>query len=281
MKKIKLINFMNITTEIELSKLNVFCGNVTQLRIISKVLKYIQETYYVDDENIDLGAWKRFYQTMIKIFNKNDNWEIRYTDDDYGTIIIRQHEYNIFNWNFPKNISTKVYDYSEVVQLFNKITEIYVSDLNEDDIMMSVLRSSKQTNYDKRKTNNEIKMIPISHLTLVLPESHIDPRQMEDFTKLLGLLRNQDVTINVLTNSVYILTKLNNLMLGFDLLNNKDFRILDITRSTKYLISYNDVRCYMDFKSIKNDENRLILASELDSASTNIAEEFSKIMELV
>ena len=69
MKKIKLINFMNITTEIELSKLNVFCGNVTQLRIISKVLKYIQETYYVDDENIDLGALKRFYPTMINIFN--------------------------------------------------------------------------------------------------------------------------------------------------------------------------------------------------------------------
>lgn len=270
MKKIKLMNFMNITTEIELSKLNVFCGNVTQLKIISIVLKYIQETYYVDEGSVDLGAWKCFYQTMVKIFNRNDNWEIKYIDDDYGTIMIGQHEYDISNWNFPKNISTISYNYSEIVQLFNKITEIYVSDLNENDIMMNILQSGRQTNYDKCKTKIGVKTILISHLTILLPESYIDPRQMMDFTKLLGLLYNQGVNVNILTNSIYILTRLNNMLLRYSVEN--DY---------KSSINYNDLQCYMDFKSIKNDETKLILASELDQVSTDIAEEFNQLMELI
>ena len=70
MKKIKLKNFMKITTNIELDKLNIFCGDIFQLRIISIILLHIENTYYVSRDEFDSTSWRHLYQTMLDIFKR-------------------------------------------------------------------------------------------------------------------------------------------------------------------------------------------------------------------
>ena len=186
-------------------------------------------------------------------------------DEYYGTIMIRQHEYDISRWKFPTNITNNSTYNDDVMELFNRITSVQPI---SDEIDKSLFNSCVQTGCDKRG-------ISITYLTLVLPESYVNPNHMVNLMKLLALLSEQRVMINVLTNSLYILTKLNNLMLKYDLFQQSKMDDKQIN------MNYDNVRCYMNLKSIKNDETRLILASELDKVGEDIMNEFNDLMKLV
>jgi predicted ATP-dependent endonuclease of OLD family len=121
------------------------------------------------------------------------------------------------------------------------------------------------------------------------PEENIFPKTQYQLVKWLVQMMNvsADNCISMTTHSPYILSSLNNLIQAADAVN-KDFRNADVIR-TEILgrvafVDFEDISVYamMDgrVKTIKDEELRLISQSALDSASDDISEDFSKLLEL-
>ena len=121
------------------------------------------------------------------------------------------------------------------------------------------------------------------------PEENIFPKTQYQLVKWLVQMINvsADNSISITTHSPYILSSLNNLIQAADTVS-KDFRNADMIRNEilggDAFIDFDSISVYamMDgrVKSIKDDELRLISQSALDSASDDISEDFSKLLEL-
>lgn len=121
------------------------------------------------------------------------------------------------------------------------------------------------------------------------PEENIFPKTQYQLVKWLVRMMNvsADNSISMTTHSPYILASLNNLIQAADAVS-KDFRNADVIRDeilgSDACISFDSISVYamMDgrVKSIKDEELRLISQSALDSASDDISEDFSKLLEL-
>lgn len=131
----------------------------------------------------------------------------------------------------------------------------------------------------------------IQHTEIYLeePEENIFPKTQYQLVKWLVRMMNvsADNSISMTTHSPYILASLNNLIQAADTVS-KDFRNADVIRDeilgSDACISFDSISVYamMDgrVKSIKDEELRLISQSALDSASDDISEDFSKLLEL-
>ena len=121
------------------------------------------------------------------------------------------------------------------------------------------------------------------------PEENIFPKTQYQLVKWLAQMMNvsADNCISMTTHSPYILSSLNNLIQAADAVS-KDFRNADVIKDKilrgNSFIDYDSISVYAMMegrvKSIKDDELRLISQSALDSASDDISEDFSKLLEL-
>ena len=121
------------------------------------------------------------------------------------------------------------------------------------------------------------------------PEENIFPKTQYQLVKWLAQMMNvsADNCISMTTHSPYILSSLNNLIQAADAVD-KDFRNTDVIRDkilgSDAFIGFDNISVYamMDgrVKTIKDEELRLISQSALDSASDDISEDFSKLLEL-
>jgi len=121
------------------------------------------------------------------------------------------------------------------------------------------------------------------------PEENIFPKTQYQLVKWLAQMMNvsADNCISMTTHSPYILSSLNNLIQAADAVS-KDFRNADVIKDkilgSNAFIDYDHISVYamMDgrVKTIKDEELRLISQSALDSASDDISEDFSKLLEL-
>lgn len=121
------------------------------------------------------------------------------------------------------------------------------------------------------------------------PEENIFPKTQYQLVKWLVRMMNvsADNSISMTTHSPYILSSLNNLIQAADAIK-KDFRNDDVISNeilgSGAFVDYDSISVYsmMDgrVKTIKDEELRLISQSALDSASDDISEDFSKLLEL-
>lgn len=121
------------------------------------------------------------------------------------------------------------------------------------------------------------------------PEENIFPKTQYQLVKWLVQMMDVSVdnSISMTTHSPYILSSLNNLIQAADAIS-KDFRNADMIRDnilgSDAFIGFDDISVYAMIdgrvKTIKDEELRLISQSALDSASDDISEDFSKLLEL-
>ena len=121
------------------------------------------------------------------------------------------------------------------------------------------------------------------------PEENIFPKTQYQLVKWLVQMMDVSVdnSISMTTHSPYILSSLNNLIQAADAIS-KDFRNADVIRDnilgSDAFIGFDNISVYAMIdgrvKTIKDEELRLISQSALDSASDDISEDFSKLLEL-
>lgn len=150
----------------------------------------------------------------------------------------------------------------------------------------------KELNVTKYKKKEEIKnnysATWFSEIFLEEPEENIFPQTQYELVKWIvkqmGYERNNKMFIS--THSPYILSSFNNLIQAGDVVKADKSKIQQIKEilNDEVYIDYDEINVYTIangcVKSIKDNEDRLIVQSALDSASDNISNDFSKLLEL-
>ena len=112
------------------------------------------------------------------------------------------------------------------------------------------------------------------------PEAHLYPTAQKDILELFIYVAN---TINsdglyITTHSPYILTVLNNLILANDVKEKQNIFDKDL------LVPFEEVRAYYiadgAARDLRDTENRLILADNLDKVSEQTAMDFDKLLDM-
>lgn len=112
------------------------------------------------------------------------------------------------------------------------------------------------------------------------PEAHLYPSAQKAITELLVYITNVTSSdgLYITTHSPYILTVLNNLILANDVKDKQTLFDKDL------LISFEEVRAYYitdgGARDLRDYENRLILADNLDKVSEQTALDFDKLLDL-
>ena len=117
-------------------------------------------------------------------------------------------------------------------------------------------------------------------LYLEEPEAHLYPSAQKAITELLVYVTNATNSdgLYITTHSPYILTVLNNLILANDVKDKQTLFDKDL------LVPFEEVRAYFIADGVARDlrdhENRLILADNLDKVSEQTALDFDKLLDM-
>ncbi len=112
------------------------------------------------------------------------------------------------------------------------------------------------------------------------PEAHLFPSAQKALTELLIYVTNvtNGNSLNITTHSPYILTVLNNLILANDVKDKQTIFDKDL------LVPFEEIRAYNIIDGLAQDlrdtENRLIIAENLDKVSEQTALDFDKLLDL-
>lgn len=112
------------------------------------------------------------------------------------------------------------------------------------------------------------------------PEAHLYPSAQKAITELLVYVTNATNSdgLYITTHSPYILTVLNNLILAYDVKDKQTLFDKDL------LVPFEDVRAYYiadgGARDLRDTENRLILADNLDKISEQTALDFDKLLDM-
>ncbi len=112
------------------------------------------------------------------------------------------------------------------------------------------------------------------------PEAHLYPSAQKAITELLVYVTNATNSdgLYITTHSPYILTVLNNLILANDVKDKQTLFDKDL------LVSFEEVRAYFiadgGARDLRDVENRLILADNLDKVSEQTALDFDNLLDL-
>lgn len=112
------------------------------------------------------------------------------------------------------------------------------------------------------------------------PEAHLYPSAQKAITELLVYVTNATNSdgLYITTHSPYILTVLNNLILANDVKDKQTLFDKDL------LVPFEEVRAYFiadgGARDLRDVENRLILADNLDKVSEQTALDFDKLLDL-
>ena len=119
-----------------------------------------------------------------------------------------------------------------------------------------------------------------SHLYIEEPEAHLYPSAQKAITELLVYVTNATNSdgLYITTHSPYILTVLNNLILANDVKDKQTLFDNDL------LVPFEEVRAYFiaegGARDLRDVENRLILADNLDKVSEQTALDFDNLLDL-
>ncbi|TXI92156.1 MAG: hypothetical protein E6Q33_07735 [Neisseriales bacterium] len=112
------------------------------------------------------------------------------------------------------------------------------------------------------------------------PEAHLFPSAQKALTELLIYVTNvtNGNSLNITTHSPYILTVLNNLILANDVKDKQTLFDKDL------LVPFEEIRAYNiingQAQDLRDTENRLITAENLDKVSEQTALDFDKLLDL-
>jgi len=116
------------------------------------------------------------------------------------------------------------------------------------------------------------------------PEAHLFPVSQKHIVSIFGMLYNHNQDSVITTHSPYILTALNNLILGSDIKLQKGADAIKDIVDEEFCIHYDDVKAYTIqdgvLKSIMDDESRLIGVNIIDSVSDEFNDTFDTLLAL-
>ena len=116
------------------------------------------------------------------------------------------------------------------------------------------------------------------------PEAHLFPISQKHIVELIGLVYNGLQDIVITTHSPYILTALNNLLLGYDIKIKKGEKAIKEMIDSDFCVNFDDVKAYTiengELKSILDSEARLIGTNIIDSVSDEFSEVFDSLLSL-
>lgn len=116
------------------------------------------------------------------------------------------------------------------------------------------------------------------------PEAHLFPISQKHIVSLFGLMYNHNQDCVITTHSPYILTALNNLLLAYDIKEQKGEESLKGIIDEEFCINFDDIRAYTIEKgkliSIMDKEERLIGMNIIDSVSDVFSNTFDKLLAM-
>ena len=116
------------------------------------------------------------------------------------------------------------------------------------------------------------------------PEAHLFPISQKHLVSLFGLLYNNNQDSVITTHSPYILTALNNLLLAYDVKEQKGEALLKDIIDKEFCINFDDIRAYTIEKgkliSIMDEEERLIGMNIIDSVSDEFNHTFDTLLSM-
>ncbi|CAA6824909.1 MAG: Unknown protein [uncultured Sulfurovum sp.] len=116
------------------------------------------------------------------------------------------------------------------------------------------------------------------------PEAHLFPVSQKHLVSLFGLIYNNDQDSVITTHSPYILTALNNLLLAYDIKEQKGKEALKDIIDEEFCINFDDIRAYTIEKgkliSIMDKEERLIGMNIIDSVSDEFSNTFDTLLSM-
>lgn len=127
--------------------------------------------------------------------------------------------------------------------------------------------------------NNRQKMYFIEE-----PEAHLFPVSQKHLVSLFGFFYNNNEDSVITTHSPYILTALNNLLLAYDVKEQKGVEALKGIIDEEFCINFDDIRAYTIEKgkliSIMDKEERLIGMNIIDAVSDEFSHTFDTLLAM-
>lgn len=116
------------------------------------------------------------------------------------------------------------------------------------------------------------------------PEAHLFPVSQKHIVSLIGLIYNMQQNSVITTHSPYILTAINNLLLAYDVMQEKGENSIDKIIDKDSCINFDDIQAYTikngKLISIMNKEERLIGINIIDSVSEEFNGTFDSLLAL-
>lgn len=116
------------------------------------------------------------------------------------------------------------------------------------------------------------------------PEAHLFPISQKHIVSLIGLIYNMQQNIVITTHSPYILTAINNLLLAYDVMQEKGEKSIEKIIDKDSCINFDDIQAYTikngKLISIMNKEERLIGINIIDSVSEEFNGTFDSLLAL-
>jgi len=199
---------------------------------------------------------------------------------------------NIYSYrsNFLKNDTTKV------DELINEILCGKYSNTKDDDWIETPNRKVRLINSSSGQQESLPMLLVLSFFPFVQnmsssstffieePEAHLFPHAQKKIMELIGLTYNLCSRRNnfvITTHSPYILSALNNLIAAEYAISLKR-ETPAIKRLSNYLVPFSDISAYSVnggiYKSIKDEKERLIDASYIDTVSQEFEQEIDEIL---
>lgn len=116
------------------------------------------------------------------------------------------------------------------------------------------------------------------------PEAHLFPVSQKHIVSLIGLIYNMQQNSVITTHSPYILTAINNLLLAYDVMQEKGEKSIEKIIDKDSCINFDDIQAYTikngKLISIMNKEERLIGINIIDSVSEEFNGTFDNLLAL-
>lgn len=116
------------------------------------------------------------------------------------------------------------------------------------------------------------------------PEAHLFPVSQKHIVSLIGLIYNMQQNSVITTHSPYILTAINNLLLAYDVMQEKGEKSIEKIIDKDFCINFDDIQAYTikngKLISIMNKEERLIGINIIDSVSEEFNGTFDSLLAL-
>lgn len=260
--------------------------------ILQKMQKYLRDNRLIE-HNFVIPAGRTLFTNLkfdfLSLFKDSkskviDNMYIEF-GSSYGRIFK--------NWKFINDITNRLENLREILLKVNDISRNIMKGKFEYDKDGGFIITDEIKLRVQHTSSGQQEFFPI-YITLLdyiavsivkslyveEPEAHLYPSAQKAITELLVYVTNATNSdgLYITTHSPYILTVLNNLILANDVKDKQKLFDKDL------LVPFEEVRAYYiadgGARDLRDYENRLILADNLDKVSEQTALDFDNLLDL-